>query len=89
TLNVNAGYTVAKYDNSERVASNANATGLQNKSWRLATQLGFGDAKFGVEYGQTHIKHKDANISAKSSLSFSCIGVSSATRIKSVCTMAT
>ncbi|MEE6080280.1 porin, partial [Avibacterium paragallinarum] len=44
TLNVNAGYTVAKYDNSERVASNANATGLQNKSWRLATQLGFGDA---------------------------------------------
>ncbi|MFQ1048208.1 porin [Avibacterium paragallinarum] len=65
TLNVNAGYTVAKYDNSERVASNANATGLQNKSWRLATQLGFGDAKFGVEYGQTHIKHKDANISAK------------------------
>ncbi|MEE3608868.1 porin [Avibacterium paragallinarum] len=57
TLNVNAGYTVAKYDNSERVASNANATGLQNKSWRLATQLGFGDAKFGVEYGQTITKN--------------------------------
>ncbi|MEE3622355.1 porin, partial [Avibacterium paragallinarum] len=55
--NVNAGYTVAKYDNSERVASNANATGLQNKSWRLATQLGFGDAKFGVEYGQTITKN--------------------------------
>lgn len=56
TLNVNAGYTVDKKDNSEAKASDANATGIRNRSWRLATQLGFGDAKFGVEYGQTITK---------------------------------
>ncbi|CDF99611.1 porin [Avibacterium paragallinarum] len=53
TLNVNAGYTVEKYDNAYTNNQGANP----KKSWRLATQLGLGDAKFGVEYGQSHAKN--------------------------------
>ncbi|RZN56169.1 porin [Avibacterium paragallinarum] len=55
TLNVNAGYTVEKYDNTYQ--DNPDDYANPRKSWRLATQLGLGDAKFGVEYGQSHAKN--------------------------------
>ncbi|WP_273393060.1 porin [Actinobacillus porcinus] len=56
--NLNAGYTVAKYDD----ATDSNVTGSQEKSWRVASKLGYGPAEFGVEYGETKIEngHTDA-----------------------------
>ncbi|MFQ1023682.1 porin [Avibacterium paragallinarum] len=57
TLNVNAGYTVEKYDNTYTESNEKLNYANPKKSWRLATQLGLGDAKFGVEYGQSHAKN--------------------------------
>ncbi|WP_273403951.1 porin [Actinobacillus porcinus] len=56
--NLNAGYTVAKYDD----ATDSNVTGSQEKSWRVASKLGYGPAEFGVEYGETKFEngHTDA-----------------------------
>lgn len=61
TLKVNAGYTVANDDNNSAVS---NATGEQLKSWRVASQLAYAGAEFGVEYGQT--RQSDANVSQNS-----------------------
>lgn len=56
--NLNAGYTVTKYDDDTA----SNVTGSQEKSWRVASKLGYGPAEFGVEYGETKFEngHTDA-----------------------------
>ena len=46
---LNAGYTVAKYDDD----SATNVTGSQEKAWRVASQFAYGATEFGVEYGET------------------------------------
>lgn len=58
-LNLNAGYTVKNNDNGD---DTNNATGKKEKAWRVASQLGYADAKFGVEYGQTRYKNADENL---------------------------
>ncbi|WP_249963082.1 porin [Histophilus somni] len=54
TAGLNAGYTFKKA-----------VDGKKTKSWRVATQAGFGPASFGVEYGQSK---KPDNVKAKNLL---------------------
>nr|BBC82077.1 major outer membrane protein [Histophilus somni] len=55
-VNANAGYTVRNNNDVEGVIKSR--TDNQHKAWRLATQVEFGPASLGVEYGQTTSENK-------------------------------
>nr|BBC82101.1 major outer membrane protein [Histophilus somni] len=55
-VNANAGYTVR--NENTRVGVIASKTDNQQQAWRLATQVEFGPASFGIEYGQTVYQSK-------------------------------
>nr|BBC81994.1 major outer membrane protein [Histophilus somni] len=55
-VNANAGYTVRNNNDVEGVIKSR--TDNQRKAWRLATQVEFGPASLGVEYGQTTSENK-------------------------------
>nr|BBC81945.1 major outer membrane protein [Histophilus somni] len=59
-VNANAGYTVRNNNDVEGVIKSK--TDNQHKSWRLATQVEFGPASLGVEYGQTTSENKKSFI---------------------------
>nr|BBC81964.1 major outer membrane protein [Histophilus somni] len=58
TVNANAGYTIENHNHDKALGSPKSETGVQHKAWRLATQVKFGPASLGVEYGQTTSKNK-------------------------------
>nr|BBC81976.1 major outer membrane protein [Histophilus somni]BBC82084.1 major outer membrane protein [Histophilus somni] len=55
-VNANAGYTVR--NENTKVGVIASKTDNQQQAWRLATQVEFGPASFGIEYGQTVYQSK-------------------------------
>nr|BBC21770.1 majour outer membrane protein [Histophilus somni] len=55
-VNANAGYTVRNNNDVEGIIKSR--TDNQHKAWRLATQVEFGPASLGVEYGQTTSENK-------------------------------
>ncbi|ARU64802.1 porin [Histophilus somni] len=55
-VNANAGYTVR--NENTKVGAIASKTDNQQQAWRLATQVEFGPASFGIEYGQTVYQSK-------------------------------
>nr|BBC21761.1 majour outer membrane protein [Histophilus somni]BBC21762.1 majour outer membrane protein [Histophilus somni]BBC21763.1 majour outer membrane protein [Histophilus somni]BBC82003.1 major outer membrane protein [Histophilus somni] len=55
-VNANAGYTVRNNNDVEGMIKSR--TDNQHKAWRLATQVEFGPASLGVEYGQTTSENK-------------------------------
>lgn len=55
-VNANAGYTVR--NNNDVDGPIKSKTDNQHKAWRLATQVEFGPASLGVEYGQTTSENK-------------------------------
>nr|BBC81997.1 major outer membrane protein [Histophilus somni] len=55
-VNANAGYTVR--NNNDLDGPINSKTDNQHKAWRLATQVEFGPASLGVEYGQTTSENK-------------------------------
>nr|BBC82072.1 major outer membrane protein [Histophilus somni] len=56
-VNANAGYTV-RNENNVAGPTNYSKTDNQKQAWRLATQVEFGPASLGIEYGKTTSKDK-------------------------------
>nr|BBC82073.1 major outer membrane protein [Histophilus somni] len=56
-VNANAGYTV-RNENNVAGPTNYTKTDNQKQAWRLATQVEFGPASLGIEYGKTTSKDK-------------------------------
>ncbi len=57
-VNANAGYTVYNENNLPETSVGTSKTGNQRQAWRLATQVEFGPASLGIEYGQTVYQSK-------------------------------